>query len=603
MIMDRLRKNAKLFLWIVVIGFVGWIFFDLGANLVGKRITKPWQRGIIAEVNKHPVTARAFEQMYSLMYQDSVKAKGRELTDPETYALENEVWKNLVRQLQWAELNRKRHLELDDKTVLQIIQSSPPREILSDTSFRNQQGQFDYQKYLQVLHDPRNLPFFEQYERLLRQQVPKDITRFDVLFAVPISVEDVWYEYKMKYEEAKLEGVGFYYGNIPDTLVKVTDEEIKEFYDANPDSFKVPTQVSLQYVYFSKSPSEDDTLEALERAKSALEELKSGTPFEEVAVFYSEDASKSDSGDLGWIKKATRWPGIYKHAINMKKGEISDPFLTVDGWNIIKVVDKDADSVHVKLVLIHIRCSSSTRANIKERAQAFYERAKEIGLEEAAKEVDIRVNATGLFSVDMGFVPGVGTDKEILKFVREAQPGELSPLFRQSWRYIVLELKERRPEHVMSFDDAKKKARRLLLLKKAHELLSGVAEEVVEKVKKGETFEKAVKNFSYLKPKTFKSDWINRYQSIPGIGYVGEVLGVAFTLQKGEVSPPIETSRGVFIVRTIDKRAPDKKEVEGQLADYVNQIKNFWANKVWEAWNDELVKKAEVKDYRRYILN
>lgn len=603
MVMQRLRKYSKLFLWIVVIGFVGWIFFDLGANLVGKRVTKPWQKGIIAEVNRHPVADRMFEQMYTLAYQDSVKSKGRELTDAESYALEEEVWKNLIQEIQWAELNQQRHLKLDDKTVVQIIRSSPPQQVLSDTTFRNQQGKFDYQKYLRVLQDPRNLPFFEQYERLLREQIPKDITRFDILFSIPVSKEDVWYEYKMKYQQVKVEGVGLYYRNIPDSLIKTSDEEIKKFYDENPDSFRVPPQVNLEYVYFSKSPSKDDTLEALERAKSALDEIKSGTSFEDAVSFYSEDASKSDSGDLGWIKKRTKWPIIFKKAQKLKKSEISEPFLSSYGWNIIKVLDKTPDSVHVKLILLQIRTSSSTRAAIKERAQAFYERAKTVGLDDAAKEIDKRVITTGYFSLNQNFVPGIGGDRTTLKFVREGKPGDLSPLIRHSWRYLIIQIKDKKPEYTLSFDDAKGKSKRILMLKKAHDILYSTADSILKRVKKGKSIKKAVRGFAYLKPKTFSSDWISRFDVIPGIGYMPKVVGAAFFLPKGKFSPPIETRSGIFIVRPLDIKNPNKKDVKGQLAEYIPRIRSFWADKLWKAWTDELVKEAKVKDYRRYILN
>ncbi len=603
MVMDRLRKYAKLYLWIVVIGFIGWIFFDLGANLVGKRVAKPWQRGIIAEVNKHPIPERMFEQLYSLAYQDSVRAKGRELTDQESYALENEIWKTLIKEYMWSELNKRRHLELDDNTVLQIIKSSPPREILSDTSFRNDQGQFDYQKYIRVLQDPRNLPFFERYEKLLRQQVPKDITRYDVLFSIPVSKADVWYEYRLKYEKVKVKGVGLYIRNVPESLVTVTDEELKKFYDENIDSFRVPAQAAIEYVTFRKSPSKEDTLDALERARAAIDEIKEGTPFEEAVMYYSEDESKSDSGDLGWIKRRGKWAPLYEKAKDLKKGEISDPFLTPYGWNIVKMVEKAKDSLHVKLILVRIRTSGATRAEVRERANSFYERAKEIGLEKAAKEYNLKVQKSGLFNLNRRFIPLLGADENILKFVKRGSVGDLSPLMRQSWRYLIIKIVDKKPSHVLSFEEAKDKCKRMLSTRKAHGIIKEAVLKILERVRNGDSLEVAVKEFDYLKPKLFQSDWISRFDAIPKIGYVPEVIGAAFTMPRGKFSDPIETRMACYTLKVLDKQIPSQDEIKNQLVDYMERIRNFWADKVWKEWTEELFKKANVKDYRSYILN
>ena len=51
MVMEKLRKQTKLYLWIVVGAFIGWIFFQLGENIAMRRKLKPWQRGILAEVD------------------------------------------------------------------------------------------------------------------------------------------------------------------------------------------------------------------------------------------------------------------------------------------------------------------------------------------------------------------------------------------------------------------------------------------------------------------------------------------------------------------------------------------------------------------------
>ena len=64
MIMSKFRKRMKLIFWIVVFGFVAWLVFEVGANILGIRIIKPWQRGILAEYKNGKITYNAFLTYY-----------------------------------------------------------------------------------------------------------------------------------------------------------------------------------------------------------------------------------------------------------------------------------------------------------------------------------------------------------------------------------------------------------------------------------------------------------------------------------------------------------------------------------------------------------
>ncbi|MGN7939341.1 peptidylprolyl isomerase [Metabacillus sp. 22489] len=104
--------------------------------------------------------------------------------------------------------------------------------------------------------------------------------------------------------------------------VKVTDEEVKEYYD----SLKGKIKASHILVADEKT------------AKEIADKLKSGEKFEDLAKQYSTDpGSAQNGGDLGWFAKGSMVKEFEDTAFKLKEGEVSAPVKSDYGYHIIKV--------------------------------------------------------------------------------------------------------------------------------------------------------------------------------------------------------------------------------------------------------------------------
>jgi foldase protein PrsA len=113
--------------------------------------------------------------------------------------------------------------------------------------------------------------------------------------------------------------------------IKITDEEMKTYFDENKNTFAQAEQVKASHILV-----EDEA-----KAKEVKEKLAAGEDFAALAKEYSTDTASAESGgDLGFFSKGSMVAEFEDKAFSMKVDEISDPVKSEFGYHIIKVTDK-----------------------------------------------------------------------------------------------------------------------------------------------------------------------------------------------------------------------------------------------------------------------
>ena len=125
--------------------------------------------------------------------------------------------------------------------------------------------------------------------------------------------------------------------------VKVTEAEIKDFFEKNPDEFKGEATVAASHILVSSE----------EEAKKIMDEIAAGTiSFEDAAKQYSSCPSSQNGGNLGEFGRGQMVPEFDEACFSMQPGETRGPIKTQFGYHIIRL-DKANEAKPVTLAQAH----------------------------------------------------------------------------------------------------------------------------------------------------------------------------------------------------------------------------------------------------------
>lgn len=122
---------------------------------------------------------------------------------------------------------------------------------------------------------------------------------------------------------------------------EVTDEAVRNYYNMHADEFE-QKKVHVAHILFrtDKKMSETERKAKLTTAQEAYSKVTSEAEFADIATEYSEDkVSARKGGDLGWLKEGAIDPRFSETIFSLEKGEISEPFETVFGFHVVKVLE------------------------------------------------------------------------------------------------------------------------------------------------------------------------------------------------------------------------------------------------------------------------
>jgi peptidyl-prolyl cis-trans isomerase SurA len=120
----------------------------------------------------------------------------------------------------------------------------------------------------------------------------------------------------------------------------ISPTKVEDYYRKHRDEFTSKEQIKLRMIMI---PGQKDTASAPAQkalAEEVLGKLAAGAEFDRTAQVYSEDSTRDNGGDWGWIERNTLAAPLEKFAFNMPVGRISNIIDYAGNYYILKVEDK-----------------------------------------------------------------------------------------------------------------------------------------------------------------------------------------------------------------------------------------------------------------------
>jgi len=550
-----MRASAKYIWIIIVVLFVGGFLLAQTSGLLGRAPVTTTTA--VASVNGEDILATTWYQATQNLEQEETQRSNQSISLDERQRLMDQAFDQLVSDALLRQEYRRRGITVTDDEILQAARFSPPPQLMQAPDLQTE-GQFDPAKYQRFLASPlaKQNGLLFQLEQYYRTEIPKEKLFDQVAGDVYLSDEQLWRRFQDTHDSAQVSFVAFAPERISDSAVRVSDDEVRAYYDTHKKLFDRPGTAKVSIIIIPRAVTAADSAAVRAHALALRARIIGGEKFEDVARAESADSvSAANGGSLGKGAKGRFVAPFEAAAAALKTGEISQPVLTQFGYHLIKVDARKGDTTTISHILLRIQQSDSAAARTDRRADSLARLAASTDqpakFDEAARILQIPVIKTSVIegnavTVNGQFIPSVGPWA-----FQGAKPGETSELFDAEDGYYLARLDSLTPGGTQSLDQAKQDIRTYLLRQKKIDALLPQARNFA-KVAAASSLESASKlmNMQVVSTKPF-----TRVTGVPELAQAPEAVGAAFTLPLHTVSEPIR-STGEVVVERVDNRMP-----------------------------------------------
>lgn len=285
--------------------------------------------------------------------------------------------------------------------------------------------------------------------------------------------------------------------------IQVGDEELQKLYEEQKAGYGTPERRKISHILIPLDGTDEAAdRRAQDKANAVRERLVQGEDFAKLAQELSSDTvSGKKGGDLGYLESGAQEETFTKAAEALKAGEVSAPVKTSFGYHLIKLTE---------WVPARIRPFDEVREELRQATQrnraetAFYEKGQKLAeitfehpgsLEQAAQQLGLQVQQTGLFTRDAG--EGLATEEAIRKaaFSEDVLGGRNSdPVELGNEKAVVLRVREHQAAADKPLAEVRDEILARLRDEAARKLAQSQSQQLLKQLREGKSLDEAAKS-------------------------------------------------------------------------------------------------------------
>lgn len=521
----------------------------------------------LGSVNGENITYQEFQNALDQQIENQKKQSGTDLDENQIEQLRDQVWDALVTQKIIADLIKQYGIKVSDQEVRDIILGDNPPEFLKK-NFVDSLGNFNRQLYEDALFDPRNKKALVQAEDLVRQSRLTQKLQSMILASVTVGEDEVKRRYLEQYTNIEADYALVDLNLVSDADVKITDDDLKTYYDKNLNNYKIPPQRKLKFVLFKNTPSAEDSQIVYNNLNNVKKSIVAGDTlgFEQLVKIYSEQPFSKDT-----LSVQALTPEVVSAFNNSKAGTILGPFATPQGYVLYNYLGSvNSKDIFARASHILINQYGSDEKNLGEANKLYNRLIAGENFAALAKEFSMDPGSAQKGG-DLGYFGKGMMVKEFEDAVFNGKVGEVQKPIKTNYGYHIIKVTDRTDKKY-------------------------IVEKIVNQVKQSASTKdknlNAANDFSYLAKKNeFEQEAdLMKYKvqetplfsensvSIPSIGTNDRLLKFAFSNSVNTISDPFKISGGYVVVKIIESTSEGFRpfeELKQQLKPIVLREKKF----------------------------
>lgn len=374
--LQTIRSKGPLL--VIVIGLALFAFIAGDAW----KILQPHQgKQDVGAVNGETLSAQDYQKLVD-EYTEVIKLTNglTSLTEAQLASVKDQVWQSYVNNQLIAAEAEKLGLTVTDAEIEAIIDEGT-HPMLMNTPFRNPQtGAFDKDMLKKFLVDYANIGssqmpaqyaeyyqtmgnFWKFIEKTLRQSTLAEKYQNLIaksLIANPVSAEDA---FKSRTEQSDMLIAAVPYSSINDSIVKVSDDEIRKLYDNKKEQFKQLAETrNIRYVDVQVLPSDADRKDVLDEVTEYSTQLANTNA--DYSAFIRTTGSSVSYSDIP-VNKSVLPSDVVARLDSIGMNEVYGPYYnqTDDSYNAFKIIAKVSapDSIQFRQIQVYADTEDKTK--------------------------------------------------------------------------------------------------------------------------------------------------------------------------------------------------------------------------------------------------
>ena len=611
-LMTTMRNRMHFVLWMLLIMFllsmtIGGLVG--GANIIDQIFGRINPADAIGVVNGTRITPDEFARAVNLRM-GQYRSGGQEPNEQQLYSIRNEVWDNYVQDILLYQKIDELGLTASDEEVLYHLKNNPPQFLLQDPTFSTD-GVFDQAKYAQAINNPQGNEWVEIEQFMKNTYIPNYKLQQYIASSVIVTNDEVQKQYIKDNVDYTIEGIHVIGQKLKDEVDEPTDEELRQAFATDIESFAKEETRNIRYVSWKKVPAQLDTIRVYEEALEIMEDAKSGIDFAQLAEQFTEDPGNQvtpDSGrggNLGWFGKGQMVPPFEAAAFAADEGDIVGPVLSRFGYHVIKIHQKrqtsDKEEINASHILLNINMGSQTRESLRREATRFSYDAEDYGFTAALdthQVTDLKAENLELLS---NSVPGIGFLRDVVQFAFSdlTEIGTVSDRLENDNFYIIAVLDSIIPAGTKQFENVKSQLTRTVTIEKQKTAALDLANATKSIINEGASLTDLVSDDIRLELVARDKKELSR--GFNSIGRSQTVIGALMNSEIGNVVGPLETARGYTLVRLLGVAPFDSTDFQNKEKNIFTTLTNNAQQVAFDTWLTELKTEAEIVDNRKYF--